>query len=118
MIKNILAIDDSASMRQILAATFTAAGYDVTVAADGTADTALTGCNTTADGAQTSCTTTADGGHTGYNSIGLRTPLADQCVGTVIITSRLSGLWECWHEGVTREAERIGRRVIRTFGVR
>jgi two-component system chemotaxis response regulator CheY len=36
MIKNILAIDDSASMRQILAATFTAAGYDVTVAADGT----------------------------------------------------------------------------------
>jgi glycosyltransferase involved in cell wall biosynthesis len=60
----------------------------------------------------------ADGGHTGYNSIGLRTPLADQCVGTVIITSRLSGLWECWHEGVTREAERIGRRVIRTFGVR
>lgn len=35
MIKNILAIDDSAAMRQILAATLTASGYSVTVAADG-----------------------------------------------------------------------------------
>jgi two-component system, chemotaxis family, chemotaxis protein CheY len=35
MIKNILAIDDSAAMREILTATFTAAGYAVTVAADG-----------------------------------------------------------------------------------
>jgi two-component system, chemotaxis family, chemotaxis protein CheY len=36
MIKNILAIDDSAAMRQILSATLAAAGYEVTVAADGT----------------------------------------------------------------------------------
>ncbi|WP_434107776.1 response regulator [Paraburkholderia caffeinilytica] len=35
MIRNILAIDDSASMRQILAATLTTAGYEVTLAADG-----------------------------------------------------------------------------------
>jgi two-component system, chemotaxis family, chemotaxis protein CheY len=35
MIKNILAIDDSASMRQILSATFIAAGYRVVVAVDG-----------------------------------------------------------------------------------
>ena len=35
MIRHILAIDDSASMRQILAATLTAAGYEVTLAADG-----------------------------------------------------------------------------------
>jgi two-component system, chemotaxis family, chemotaxis protein CheY len=35
MIKNILAIDDSAAMRQILAATLTSAGYEVTVASDG-----------------------------------------------------------------------------------
>lgn len=35
MIKNILAIDDSASMRQILAATFVAAGYRVVLAVDG-----------------------------------------------------------------------------------
>jgi two-component system chemotaxis response regulator CheY len=35
MIKNILAIDDSAAMRQILSATLTAAGYEVTVASDG-----------------------------------------------------------------------------------
>ena len=35
MIKHILAIDDSAAMREILAATLRAAGYDVTLAADG-----------------------------------------------------------------------------------
>ncbi|WP_233832702.1 response regulator [Paraburkholderia sp. ZP32-5] len=35
MIRHILAIDDSASMRQILAATLTSAGYEVTLAADG-----------------------------------------------------------------------------------
>lgn len=35
MIKNILAIDDSAAMREILAATLRAAGYDVTLAVDG-----------------------------------------------------------------------------------
>ena len=35
MIKNILAIDDSASMRQILSATFIAAGYRVVGAVDG-----------------------------------------------------------------------------------
>jgi two-component system, chemotaxis family, chemotaxis protein CheY len=35
MIKHILAIDDSAAMREILAATLRSAGYEVTVAADG-----------------------------------------------------------------------------------
>ncbi|KMZ12733.1 Chemotaxis regulator-transmits chemoreceptor signals to flagelllar motor components CheY [Candidatus Burkholderia humilis] len=35
MIKNILAIDDSAAMRQILSATLTTTGYEVTVASDG-----------------------------------------------------------------------------------
>src|SRR5260370_36700291 len=35
MIRHILAIDDSASMRQILAATLTTAGYEATLAADG-----------------------------------------------------------------------------------
>ncbi|TKC89239.1 response regulator [Trinickia terrae] len=37
MIRNILAIDDSAAMREILSATLTAAGYSVTLAADGDA---------------------------------------------------------------------------------
>jgi N-terminal domain of galactosyltransferase len=57
----------------------------------------------------------ADGRHAGYNSIGLRTPLDDQSVDAVIVTSRLSGLWECWHEAVAQEAQRIGKQVIRTF---
>jgi glycosyltransferase involved in cell wall biosynthesis len=57
----------------------------------------------------------AAGGHTGYNSIGLRTPLADQSAGTIIITSRLSGLWDRWHQALTQEAERIGTQIIRTF---
>jgi two-component system, chemotaxis family, chemotaxis protein CheY len=35
MIRHILAIDDSAAMREILSATLTSAGYDVTVAKDG-----------------------------------------------------------------------------------
>jgi two-component system, chemotaxis family, chemotaxis protein CheY len=35
MSKNILAVDDSASMRQVLSATFVEAGYRVVVAADG-----------------------------------------------------------------------------------
>jgi two-component system, chemotaxis family, chemotaxis protein CheY len=35
MIRHILAIDDSAAMRQILAATLTGAGYQVTLASDG-----------------------------------------------------------------------------------
>jgi two-component system chemotaxis response regulator CheY len=35
MIRHILAIDDSAAMREILSATLTTAGYDVTLAADG-----------------------------------------------------------------------------------
>jgi two-component system, chemotaxis family, chemotaxis protein CheY len=35
MIRDILAVDDSAAMREILAAALRAAGYEVTVAADG-----------------------------------------------------------------------------------
>lgn len=55
------------------------------------------------------------GGHTGYHAIGLRTPLADRSVDTVVLTSRLAGLWPRWREALLAEAHRIGRQVI-TFG--
>jgi glycosyltransferase involved in cell wall biosynthesis len=53
----------------------------------------------------------ADGRHTGYQLIGIRTPLRTGSVDTVIITSRLSGLWDHWGEQVLAEAHRIGRQV-------
>lgn len=46
--------------------------------------------------------------HTGHHAIGLRTPLADQSVDTVVITSRLAGLWSLWGEELLAEARRIG----------
>lgn len=54
------------------------------------------------------------GCHDGYHAVGLRTPLADQSVDTVIITSRLAGLWEHWGHDLLAEGHRIGRDV-RTF---
>jgi hypothetical protein len=53
----------------------------------------------------------ADGRHTGYQLIGIRTPLRTGSVDTVIITSRLGGLWDRWGEQVLAEAHRIGRQV-------
>jgi hypothetical protein len=50
----------------------------------------------------------------GYHVAGLRTPLADQSIDTVIITSRLAGLWERWGHELLWEGHRIGRNV-RTF---
>lgn len=47
----------------------------------------------------------------GHHAIGLRTPLEDQCVGTVIITSRLAPLWERWGKDILAEAQRVGRTV-------
>jgi GT2 family glycosyltransferase len=53
----------------------------------------------------------ADGRHTGYQLIGLRTPLDTGSVDVVIITSRLTGLWDRWGGLVLAEARRIGRQV-------
>jgi glycosyltransferase involved in cell wall biosynthesis len=53
----------------------------------------------------------ADGRHTGYHAIGLRTPLPGMSVDVVIITSRLSGLWDRWGDRLLAEARRIGRQV-------
>jgi hypothetical protein len=53
----------------------------------------------------------AGGRHTGYQLIGMRTPLDTGSVDVVIITSRLSGIWERWGDLVLAEARRIGRQV-------
>lgn len=53
----------------------------------------------------------AAGFHAVHHGIGLRTALADQSQDLVIITSRLSGLWERWGGQLTAEARRIGRHV-------
>jgi Glycosyl transferase family 2/N-terminal domain of galactosyltransferase len=50
--------------------------------------------------------------HTGYQLIGIRTPLRAGSVDAVIITSRLSGLWDRWGGQVLAEAHRIGRQVL------
>lgn len=50
-------------------------------------------------------------GQTRYHAIGLRTPLPDQSVDRVIITSRLAGLWKRWGNELMAEARRIGRHV-------
>ena len=57
----------------------------------------------------------ADGRHTGYQLIGLRTPLRTGSTDVVIITSRLSGLWDRWGTQVLAEAHRIGRQVRRPW---
>lgn len=53
----------------------------------------------------------AGGRHTGYNLIGMRTPLRAGELDVVIITSRLRGVWDDWGDLVTAEAMRIGRDV-------
>jgi glycosyltransferase involved in cell wall biosynthesis len=57
----------------------------------------------------------ADGRHTGHHAIGLRTPLRTGSVDMVIITSRLSGLWDLWGERLLAEARRIGHQVRGPF---
>jgi glycosyltransferase involved in cell wall biosynthesis len=51
------------------------------------------------------------GRHIGHHVLGLRTPLLDQSVDTVVITSRLAGLWERWGGDLLAEARRVGRDV-------
>jgi glycosyltransferase involved in cell wall biosynthesis len=53
-----------------------------------------------------------NGPHLAYHSIGLRTPLPDKSVDSVIITSRLSGLRDRWNDVLLAEARRIGYTVL------
>lgn len=55
--------------------------------------------------------TTRNGRHVGHHAIGLRTPVDDQSVDVVVITSRLAGLWDRWGDMIMKEAHRIGRDV-------
>jgi glycosyltransferase involved in cell wall biosynthesis len=50
-------------------------------------------------------------GYVAHHSIGIRTILPDQSVDLVILTSRLTGLWERWGEPLMAEAHRIARSV-------
>jgi hypothetical protein len=54
----------------------------------------------------------------GHHAIGLRTPLPEQSVDSVIFTSRTAGLFPRWMWDFRAEAERIGRQVIETDGLR
>jgi GT2 family glycosyltransferase len=57
----------------------------------------------------------AAGDRPAHHAIGLRTPLAEQSVDIVLITSRLAGVWPRWGNDILTEARRIGRQV-RTLG--
>lgn len=54
---------------------------------------------------------TAGTAHTALHALGVRTLLADQSIDTVLVTSRLAGLWGTWRDHVLAEARRIGRKV-------
>jgi GT2 family glycosyltransferase len=53
----------------------------------------------------------ADGRHTGWHALGLRTPLPGQSADVVILTSRLTGVWDRWGDLITAEALRVGRQI-------
>jgi GT2 family glycosyltransferase len=54
---------------------------------------------------------TAGRPHPGHHALGLRIPLPPASVDTVLVTSRLAGLWHRWGELITAEAARIGHDV-------
>jgi glycosyltransferase involved in cell wall biosynthesis len=47
----------------------------------------------------------------GLHAIGLRTALPDESVDTVVLTSRLAGLWQRWSPQLIAEARRLGHDV-------
>nr|WTA70854.1 glycosyltransferase [Micromonospora sp. NBC_00855] len=49
--------------------------------------------------------------HVGHHTIGLRSLLDDGAADTVLLTSRLAGLWPRWGRALLTEAHRIGRSV-------
>jgi glycosyltransferase involved in cell wall biosynthesis len=50
-------------------------------------------------------------GHRTVHALGVRTGLPDDAFATVLVTSRMTGLWPRWGEMILAEANRIGRDV-------
>jgi GT2 family glycosyltransferase len=88
------------------------AGSRVAVFGCGTTVPADLGPAALADFDATALASAVRDGDTGYHAVGIRTALPDQSVDTVVITSRLAGLWETWGELILREAARIGRHTL------
>ncbi len=59
----------------------------------------------------------ADGGHDVRHNVGIRTALADGAVDVVLITRRLSGIWDRYGSAILAEAHRIGAQVRCLFDV-
>jgi glycosyltransferase involved in cell wall biosynthesis len=59
----------------------------------------------------------ADGRHSGYQLIGVRTPLRAGSVDVVMVTGRLSGVWDRWGKRIVTEAHRVGRQVVLAPGL-
>jgi glycosyltransferase involved in cell wall biosynthesis len=47
--------------------------------------------------------------HSAHHAVGIRTILPDNAVDTVIVTSRMTGIWPHWTEEISKEIARIGR---------
>lgn len=58
----------------------------------------------------------AAGGHDVRYNIGIRTALPDGAVDVVVITPRLSGIWELFGQAILAEADRIGAQTRCLFG--
>ncbi|RIV40337.1 glycosyltransferase [Micromonospora radicis] len=87
------------------------AGRTVVVGAGGRVPTALPSAILLDFDADLLAEATFGTSHVGHHAIGLRTPLEDGAADTVLLTSRLVGLWGRWGRALLAEAHRIGRSV-------
>ncbi|MGW5555959.1 glycosyltransferase [Micromonospora sp. NPDC003944] len=88
-----------------------AAGQTAILGAGGRVPAALSGAVLLDFDAELLAKAASGTSHRAHHAIGLRTPLADDAVETVLLTSRLAGLWPRWGADFLVEAHRIGRSV-------